>query len=252
MRKATNEELSFQLLCVRANERSNTFEGIIKGVFFANCSNWWKATSNTLTPCASSVQDNATKKLVHVVATAHPFLPKPCQPGSLIGSIQAALNLQDSIPGPELKKAVSAFRGVPSPSSNIECLKALTIDSDDFMQQLRESHKSDIGIALKLLLCCDGSLFGRPNPGTSIQNAVEPIRGDLLLYLIQAGVLRSIENPLFERFLTVLYEHSVEVALDASLQQTIQTLPGSARLAVRCEMLAKSCSPFTGKKSTWI
>ena len=154
-------------------------------------------------------------KLLQVVATAHQFLSKPCQPDKLIGSIQSALNLQDSISSPELRKAVSAVRSVPSPSGNIERLKELTIDSDDLMPQLRELCTSDIGIAIKLLQLCNSSFFGRPNPGISIQNAVESIGGDLLLDLVQTGVFQSVETPRLDRFLTRVNEHSLEVAQNA-------------------------------------
>ena len=154
-------------------------------------------------------------KLLQVVATAHQFLSKPCQPDKLIGSIQAALHLQDSISSPELRKAVSAVRSVPSQTSNIERLTALTIDSDDLMPQLRELCTSDVGIAIKLLQLCNSSFFGRPNPGISIQNAIECIGGDLLLDLVQTGVFQSVENPRLERFLAGLNEHSIEVARNA-------------------------------------
>ncbi|MCB0317496.1 MAG: HDOD domain-containing protein [Bdellovibrionales bacterium] len=122
--------------------------------------------------------------IFQVINSSHQFISKPCDPDVLSTRIINACNTRELLGSKEVKEIVSEFHSVPVLSQNLYAIRSLLQDENSNINQIAESVKKDIGLAVKVLHLVNSSYFGRAIETGNITKAVEILGKDLLKTLV--------------------------------------------------------------------
>ncbi|MEM1097304.1 MAG: response regulator [Planctomycetota bacterium] len=122
---------------------------------------------------------------IKLVNTAHQYLSKPCDAATLIGSLDRALHLRDTLRSPKLQTLVTQLGSLPSPPTLYQKLTNQIADPNATLDDVAATVEEDPAMAGKILQLVNSSFFGYASPVQDLRQAV----GLLGLSLLHALVL---------------------------------------------------------------
>ena len=157
------------------------------------------------------------EKIFRAIGPAHQFLSKPCEPESLIRTIQLACGLQSHLVDESLCSAISRIDCLPGlPKIYRDLLHELESD-DASLDRVAEMISSDLGMTSKILQLVNSSFFGIPQHVSSPKHAVSLLGLNIIRPLaLSAGTFLQYEDLGVPGFsLDEMVDHSLAVATSA-------------------------------------
>ncbi len=122
-------------------------------------------------------------KIFRVSSVAHQFLSKPCDPKQLQATIRKICDLKESLSRTDLNGIVTRASSVCClPETYNGLIEAFQFGPDKF-DRIKELIAGDIGLALKIMQMVSSSFLGKPNPKSTLIEAVDMLGFDLLSQL---------------------------------------------------------------------
>lgn len=110
--------------------------------------------------------------VLRVVAVAHQFLTKPCQPEVLKGAVERACALQNLLASPGLRGLVGRLGALPSRPSEYESLLRLLDDPNASIHDLARIVQRDVAMYARCLQLVNSAFFGLSQRVTTIEQAI--------------------------------------------------------------------------------
>jgi HD-like signal output (HDOD) protein len=127
--------------------------------------------SNTVRLVLSGHADRDS--VLKLVGPAHQYLSKPCNADELRGAIARSFGLSDLLSSEQLKNLAKKLTSLPILPSLHHELSAELSKEDSSLERISEIISQDIGIASKIMQLVNSAFFGRSQPVTEIEEAVQ-------------------------------------------------------------------------------
>lgn len=151
--------------------------------------------------------------ILRAVGPAHQYLAKPCDPGEIRSTIQAALALRSVLTDDKVKQVVARLDSIPSlPSLYQEILSELRAEEPS-IRKVAEIVAKDVGMTAKLLQLVNSAFFGLSSEVTDPAKAVMHLGTDTVRALVLTnGVFTQMTKERIACDLPQLWAHSMRVA----------------------------------------
>lgn len=121
---------------------------------------------------------------IRSAATAHQYLPKPCDAEKLKKTIGRAFGLRDLLADESLKTLLSRLRSIPSIPTVYAALMEELRNPDSSTRQIGEIISQDAGMTAKVLQLVNSAFFGLPRHVSSPGQAAVLLGTDTLRTLV--------------------------------------------------------------------
>ncbi|TWT89472.1 response regulator [Stieleria varia] len=157
------------------------------------------------------------EKILRAVGPAHQFMSKPCDPDSLIKTIERACGLRSQLQDDSLKDLISQLSTLPSLPKIYRELVAELESDDASLNRIAQKIGSDIGMTAKVLQLVNSSFFGLPQHVSCPKHAVSLLGLNVIRPLVlTANAFSQFQESNVPGFsLDRLLEHSLAVATTA-------------------------------------
>ena len=174
--------------------------------------------------------------VLEAAGVIHQFLSKPCEPESLIMTVDHIVALQQRLANPELQRAISSLSALPSlPDLYVKITREATSENGS-MQRVGEIVAHDIGMTTKLLQIVNSAYFGLKTRVSSPAQAASLMGFDALRTLVLAlDVFKTFEATADQSEVKQLWSHSLATG---SFAQQIACHLGLEKKAAEQAMLA--------------
>lgn len=105
-------------------------------------------------------------------ASAHRFLAKPCETGTLIANLSRALELREQLSSEALRRCIGGMSGLPSLPTHCAALAQALQDEKAGLKGVAQVIESDVGMTVKVLQLVNSAFFGLARPIASIEQAI--------------------------------------------------------------------------------
>jgi putative nucleotidyltransferase with HDIG domain len=157
--------------------------------------------------------------MLRAIATAHQFLPKPCEPGLLEDIVGRVSNLQTVVADEALKDTIGKIGVLPSPPGVYSRLLAALADTGSYPENVVRIVGEDSALTAQMLHIVNSAYFGLTHPIVSVQEAVVHLGlGTVRQLVLAAEVFRGTQVPTpFPRMsMENLHRHALQAAKIAS------------------------------------
>lgn len=118
----------------------------------------------------SGQMDDSTA--ARAAGTAHRFLAKPCETGTLVANLSRALELRDQLSSEALRTCIGGMTGLPSLPKHCAALNRALQDDKAGLKDVARIIEADVGMTVKVLQLVNSAFFGLARPIASIEQAI--------------------------------------------------------------------------------
>lgn len=144
---------------------------------------------------------------------AHQLLGKPCEPATLLGMLQRALEVQSLISEPEVRALLGKVSRLPMRPRIYHQLQTLLESETASLDDVAELISRDVGISSHLLHIANTAFFSRGRPATSLRQVVTRLGVNLVRELtLAAEMMGPLTKEVAGMCLDRQQQHSLECA----------------------------------------
>ncbi len=154
------------------------------------------------------------RSILECIGVIHQFLPKPCPTELLKSTIQRAATIPNLLPSPLIREKVSKMERIPSlPSLYLEVVRQLQ-SRDTGIEEVAKTVSLDLGMTALILKIVNSAFYGRPQPVSSIAEAIGFLGFETVKFLVLGvGIFSQFESrKLGGISIETLWQHSTRTA----------------------------------------
>jgi len=167
------------------------------------------------------------RSIMRAVGTAHQYLAKPCESGTLKAAITQTYRLRDLLSSERLAQLVGRVDTLPSAPKAFQEILACLQGPNSSVADAAKIIGHDVAMTANVIKLVNSAFFGMRQPVSTADRAVAYLGLDTLGTLVlghgvfKSGVTTGIEGFSLER----LWQHSFDVAAAARMVALSQKLP---------------------------
>jgi putative nucleotidyltransferase with HDIG domain len=167
------------------------------------------------------------RSIMRAVGTAHQYLAKPCESGTLKAAISQTYRLRDLLSSDRLARLVGRVDTLPSAPKAFQEILACLQGPNASVADAAKIIGRDVAMTANVIKLVNSAFFGMRQPVSTADRAVAYLGLDTLGTLVlghgvfKSGVTTGIEGFSLER----LWQHSYDVAAAARMVALSQKLP---------------------------
>jgi HD-like signal output (HDOD) protein len=149
-----------------------------------------------------------------IVQHAHQFIAKPCDPETLVNTLEQVLQLRSLLNNQAMAEMINSLGTLPSlPASYRKMIDALQSENTS-LADIGKIVAEDLSMSTKLLQMVNSAFFGLPQQIASPQHAVTLLGIETVTNLaLGAGIFSQLDQALIDEFkLEPLWQHSQAVS----------------------------------------
>lgn len=154
------------------------------------------------------------RSILECIGVIHQFLPKPCPTELLKSPIHRAATIPNLLPSPLIREKVSKMERIPSlPSLYLELVRQLQ-SHDTGIEEVAKTVSLDVGMTALILKMVNSAFYGRPQPVSSIAEAVGFLGFETVKHMVLGiGIFSQFESrKLGGISIETLWQHSTRTA----------------------------------------
>jgi len=167
------------------------------------------------------------RSIMRAVGTAHQYLAKPCESGTLKAAISQTYRLRDLLSSDRLARLVGRVDTLPSAPKAFQEILACLQGPNASVADAAKIIGRDVAMTANVIKLVNSAFFGIRQPVSTADRAVAYLGLDTLGALVlghgvfKSGVTTGVEGFSLER----LWQHSLDVAAAARMVALSQKLP---------------------------
>ncbi len=167
------------------------------------------------------------RSIMRAVGTAHQYLAKPCESGTLKAAISQTYRLRDLLSSDRLARLVGRVDTLPSAPKAFQEILACLQGPNASVADAAKIIGRDVAMTANVIKLVNSAFFGIRQPVSTADRAVAYLGLDTLGALVlghgvfKSGVTTGVEGFSLER----LWQHSLDVAAAARMVAVSQKLP---------------------------
>ena len=139
--------------------------------------------------------DSEKAATLRAVGVAHQFLPKPCDAGCLVRTIERACLLTSTLRDNVIRRTVGAVGELPCLPRTAAALMRALEDPDVPVSRIGHIVGQDVAISAKVMQLANSAFFGRSQEVTTIPHAVAVLGVEVLKQLVIAAEIFRAFQP---------------------------------------------------------
>lgn len=157
--------------------------------------------------------------VLRVVAVAHQFLTKPCQPDVLKDAVERACELQALLDNPSLRRLVGQIGALPSRPAEYTSMLRILDDPETSLGDIARVVRRDMAMSAKCLQLVNSAFFGLASHIGNVERAVAYLGVNMIKSLMlsaQVFGLFKVDPRLADLCYKVIPSHALHTAAVAS------------------------------------
>jgi DNA-binding NarL/FixJ family response regulator len=139
--------------------------------------------------------DSEKAATLRAVEVAHQFLPKPCDAGCMVQTIERACGLTSTLRDNVIRRTVGAVGELPCLPRTAAALMRALEDPDAPVSRIGHIVGQDVAISAKVMQLANSAFFGRSQEVTTIPHAVAVLGVEVLKQLVIAAEIFRAFQP---------------------------------------------------------
>lgn len=153
--------------------------------------------------------------VIKSIGCTHQYLAKPCDPASLVASLNNSFALRNLLGREELLAQLSKVSSLPTLPDTYQQLLAALADDNSSIDDVASIISKDVGMTTTILHMVNSAFFGLPRQVENPQRAVSLLGMETIKSLVMmAGVFKQLKvEPLHGLSIEGIYSHCLDIGV---------------------------------------